>query len=444
MKQIVTPISRRTVLRGMGAMIALPWLELMGGKTLAATVGKREPARLACFYIPGAVNHYNWFPADEGPKYTLAPSHRPLARHRDEFSVLTNLSHIQGRISGHEHPYNWLTGTNIKQTPGTITNSISMDQVAAKHVGPTYVPSLTLSFEDGVGTRTLSRNAAGADIPAVANYRTVFERLFPPGDREQLRQAQARLALDRSVLDTAMGDVKDLKRKLGHADKQRVDHYLDSVREVEKRLTDKQDILERGRPEFDEGAVRTQPQGKSRMREHIEMMMDLIALSFQTDMTRVVTHSLGGEGGPNYDDYKDWARDAGGQVRGAHDFHHKGSGNRGADNPDVKVLGYRDEMFSACLARLMDKLKSIPAADGTLLDHTVLMMGGSQVTSHSGASFPMLLAGGRKLGFRHGQHVKWKPGAKPASDLYLTILQQLRCPVTSFKESTGPISEILA
>jgi hypothetical protein len=448
-RQIVRPLSRRTVLRGLGASLALPWLDVMhstasAAQAVAAVAGRAEPARLACFYIPGAINHYNWFPADEGKSYTIAPTHKPLEHLRDQFSVLSNLLHIQGRISGHEHPYNWLTGTNIKATPGTITNSVSMDQVAATHVGQTYVPSLALSFEDGVGTRTLSRNAMGADIPAIANYRTVFEKLFPPRDREQIKQAQARLALDRSVLDTAMGEVGDLRRKLGTQDQHRLDQYLESVREVEKRLKDKDDILERGRPEFDEHGVKLQPQGKSRMQEHVEMMMDLIVLAFQTDMTRVVTQSLGGEGGPNYDDYKDWAKTAGAPLRGAHDFHHKGSGNRGADNPDTKVLAQRDLMFVSCLGRLMDRLRAIPAKNGTLLDNTVLMMGGSQISSHSGGSFPMLLAGGHGLGFRHGQHVKWKNGTKPASDLYLTILQQMGCPVKSFKESTGPIAEILA
>ncbi|MDX1948774.1 MAG: DUF1552 domain-containing protein [Pirellulaceae bacterium] len=437
------PLSRRTVLHGLGAMISLPWLEIMGRQTLAATTGRADPPRLACFYIPGAINHYHWYPADTGFKYTIAPSHEPLARHRDQFSVVSNLLHIQGRISGHEHPYNWLTGTNIKITPGTITNTISMDQVAAQHVGPTYVPSLALSFEDGVGTRTLSRNALGADIPAVGNYRTVFERLFPPADKSQLQQARARLALDRSVLDTALGEVSDLRRALGADDQRRLDQYLHSIREVETRLTDKEEILDRGRPEFDEGSVRTQPQGKNRMREHIELMMDLIALAFQTDMTRVVTHSLGGEGGPNYEDYKDWAKEFGAPLRGAHDVHHKGSGNRGADNPDTKVLGARDRMFCECLARLMDRLQAISASEGTLLDHTILLLGGSQISSHSGGSFPMLLAGGRQLGFRHGQHLKWPGGTKPASDLYLTILQQMGCPVASFKESTGPITELL-
>ena len=359
-------ITRRTVLCGLGATIALPFLEIMEGQTLAATQKKNDPPRLACFYIPGGINQYGWFPEDVGANYTIAPSHKPLEHLREEFSVLTSLSHIQGRISGHEHPYNWLTGQNVKITPGTITNTISMDQVAAKYLGQTYVPSLALSWQDGVGTRTLSRNGAGADIPATADYRNVFERLFPPADKEQLKKAKERLTLDKSILDTALGDVKDFRRQLGHNDQQRIDQYLDSIREVEKRLDDKKEILNNGRPKFDEEQVRTQPQGKNSMNEHIELMMDLIVLAFQTDMTRIVTHCLGGEGGPNYTDYKQWAQKAGAQLRGAHDVHHKGSGGRGANNPDVKVLGYRDQMFCTQLARLMKKLKAIRANEGDI------------------------------------------------------------------------------
>ncbi len=436
-------ISRRTILRGFGATLALPYLEIMGGRTLAAATGGKEPARLACFYIPGCINHYNWYPEETGSDYTLAPSHQPLKHHRERFSVVTGLSHIEGRISGHPHAYNWLTGHNININPGAHSNTISMDQVAARHLGPTYVPSLQLSHSDGTGTTTLSRNAQGVDLPATKNYRTVFERLFPPADKKQLKDAQARIELNRSVLDTATGDVKSFRNKLGRIDQQRLDQYLTSVREVEQRLAQREQIVQRGRPKFDEKGVRLVPAGPNLMRDHIELMIDLIALAFQTDMTRVVTQSLGGEGGPNYDDYKDWAKKAGAQLRGAHDFHHKGSGNRGADNPDTKVIGYRDEMFCASIARLMDKLHNTQAQNGTLLDNTVLLLGGSQISSHSGGNFPMLLAGGNKLGFKHGQHVKWKSNQKSASDLYLTILQRLGCPVKQFKESQGVLDELL-
>lgn len=437
-------LTRRTILRGLGAGIALPWLEIMSQKTFAAAQGKSDPGRLACFYIPGCINHYNWFPQDTGFNYTISPTHQPLARHRERFSVLTSLSHIEGRITGHPHPHNFLTGHNINLTPGVMTNTVSMDQVAAKYIGPTYLPSLVLSWTSGVGAATLSRNGLGVDIPATSDYRTVFENLFPPADASHLQQAKVRIALNRSILDTAVSDVKALQRQLGRGDQQRIDQYLTSIREVEQRLDDRDAILKKGRPAFDETSVRTEPKSKSSMREHLELMLDLIVLAFQTDMTRVVTQSLGGEAGPSYDEYKDWAKETGAPTRGVHDYHHKGSGNRGEDNPDTKLIGLRDRMYCECLARLMDKLNSIQASEGTLLDHTVLLLGGSQISSHSGSSFPLLLAGGNKLGFRHGQHLKWKGNERSASDLYLTILQQLRCPVTSFKESKGPITELLA
>ncbi|MEZ6140572.1 MAG: DUF1552 domain-containing protein [Zavarzinella sp.] len=436
------PMHRRTLLRGFGATLALPYLEIMQGTTLAKEHGTAEPRRLACFYIPGAIGRHGWFPKDTGPKYTLAPTHQPLAHHRERFSVLSNLSHIAGRISGHVHPYNWLTGHNINLTPGTITNTVSMDQVAAKHLGSTWLSSLVLSFADGVGTTTLSRNSLGVDIPATANYRTVFEKLFPPADKEQLKQAEQRLETDRSILDTAGQQLSGMNHQLSGADRQRLTQYFDSIRDVEKRLNDNRSILQRGRPKFDESAVRLEPQVKNKMQEHIELMMDLIALAFQTDMTRVVTQSLGGEGGPNYDEYKDWALKAGAPVRGAHDVHHKG-GQASKDSPDDQVISNRDRMLCSCLAKLMDRLHNIPAQEGTLLDHTVILFGGAQISSHSGKSFPTLLAGGNRLGFKHGQHIRYQGDKVPMSNLYLTILQQLGCPVDRFKESTGTLGDIL-
>ena len=437
-------MSRRAVLGGLGATLALPFLDGLGGKTLAAGLKRRDPSRFACFYIPGAISQYKWFPQDTGSDYTLAASHKPLAHHRDHFSVLTGLSHIKGRISGHVHPYSWLTGHNINLIPGTKTNTISVDQVAAKHLGSTYLNSLVLSWTSGVGVTTLSRNSLGVDIPATADYRKVFERLFPPADRAEIKKKQERLALNRSILDTAMGNVKDVKRKLGRIDQERVEQYLHSVRDVEKRLLEKEAILEDGRPKFDESKVRLERGAQNSFQEHVELMTDLIVLAFQTDMTRVATQCLGGEAGPNYDDYKVWAQKAGAQQRGTHDVHHKGGGNRGADNPDVIALSYRDEMLCACMARFMDKLKEIRASDGTLLDHTAILFGGAQTASHVGSSFPTILAGGKALGFKHGQHVKWPKDKRPMSDLYLTILQQLGCPVNSFKESVGPIGDLLS
>ena len=135
-------LSRRAVIHGLGATLALPALESFGGKTLAAQQRRPDPSRFACFYIPGAISKYSWFPKEIGFDYAIAPSHKPLEHHRERFSVLTGLSHIQGRISGHTHPYSWLTGHNISLIPGSISNTISVDQVAATHIGPTYLLSL--------------------------------------------------------------------------------------------------------------------------------------------------------------------------------------------------------------------------------------------------------------------------------------------------------------
>ncbi len=435
--------SRRTLLRGLGATLALPSLEAFSSKTLAGESKDKEPSRFACFYIPGAISQYSWFPNDTGPDYTLSASHEPLKHHRDNFSVLTGLSHIEGRISGHTHPYSWLTGHNINLVPGTRTNTISVDQVAAKHLGPTYLNSLVLSWANGVGTTTLSRNSLGVDIPATADYRRVFENLFPPADRSEIKKAQERLALNRSILDTALGDVNAIKRKLGRIDQDRLEQYLHSVRDVEKRLIQKEAILKDGRPNFDQAKVRLEREARNSMQEHIELMTDLIALAFQTDMTRVATQCLGGEAGPNYDDYKDWARQAGARLRGTHDVHHKGGGNRGEGNPDVIALGLRDKMLCACIARFMDKLQGIEASEGSLLDHTVILFGGAQTASHVGVSFPTIVAGGKQLGLKHGHHTRWPLDKRPMSDLYLTILQKLGCPVDSFKESSDTISELL-
>ena len=208
----------------------------------------------------------------------------------------------------------------------------------------------------------------------------------------------------RECLDRVVDQVEQDLLDLDAVDQHRLDQYLESIRGVEKRLSERHELLDKGRPQFDEQSVKLQPQGKSGMQEHIEMMMDLVALAFQTDMTRVVTQVLGGEGGPNYDEYKIWATRASGQVRGAHDIHHKGS--NGTDTPDVKMLAFRDEMFCACLARLMDKLKGIPAAEGTLLDHTMVLFGSGMGNGnqHDHDNLPILVAGGGPA-WSSGRHV---------------------------------------
>ena len=311
-----------------------------------------------------------------------------------------------------------------------MTNTVSMDQVAAKHLGPTYV-CLALSWGSGVGDRTLSRNFLGVDVPALADYKTIFNKLFPPADKKQLSEMKARYQLDKSFWIT-LSSVKELKRKAGKADQSRIEQYIESIRDVEKRFTIKEEILDKGRPQFDENGINLTPQGKNKWKI-ISILMDMIAIAFQTDMTRVVTHVLGGEGGPNYEEFTTWALEHGKKPLGAHDSYHKIG----------PVIQSRDTLLCAQLARLMKKLQDTQVSNGTLLDNTSILFGGAQVRSHSGDNFPTILAGGKALGFKHGQHLSYRKRTVPMSDLYLTILQQLRCPVKSFKESRGNISQLI-
>ncbi|MCG8585677.1 MAG: DUF1552 domain-containing protein [Pirellulales bacterium] len=445
-------LSRRTVIRGMGCTIALPFLEAMGTHTLAASTGKKEPPRFASFYIPGAINYYDWFPKKTGFNYDIAPSHEPLARHRADFTVLTHLSHHVGKTGGHTFPRNWLTGHNLGAKPGSISNSVSVDQVAAQHIGDTYLPSIALSWGDGVANATLSRDLNGRDIPAHGNHKRVFNLLFPPIDPKQRREAQLRLERDKSILDTAMQDVNRMRKRVGQIDRQRLDQYFDTIRDVEKLIALRSRMLNQGTPQFNGEGIQLHPKNAGSMEEHIELMMDLIALAFQADMTRIVTQALSDEIGPFYDEYGVWAKQSGwaklprgwGEApTGTHGIYHQ-MYVQPADHPVSLMMGLRDRLYCSLLSRLIDKLKAIESVDGCLLDHTILMLGGCQVHTHSGKSFPMILAGGKNLGFKHGQHLKWNEGERVASDLYLTILQQMGCPVKSFKESRGPISEILA
>lgn len=424
-------LNRRTVLGGLGATLSLPFFESLGGKTLAAEKKGKDPSRFACFYIPGAISQYTWFPKDTGAKYSLAPTHKPLEHHRDNFSVLTGLSHIEGRISGHTHPYSWLTGHNINLVPGTLTNTISVDQVAAKHLGPTYLNSLVLSWANGVGTTTLSRNSLGVDIPATADYRRVFENLFPPADRGEIKKAQERLALNRSILDTATGDIKDVKRKLGRIDQERLDQYLHSVRDVEKRLIQKEAILEDGRPKFDQSKVRLEREAKNSMREHIELMTDLITLAFQTDMTRVATFMLGREvSGRAYPEI------------GVPDAHHPVSHHQ-YDPEKLEKLSKINTFHLTQFAYFVDTLAQTADGDRTLLDNAMLLYGSgiSDSNVHMHDDLPIVLVGGGGGTLQGGRHLRY-PKNTPLTNLYLSLLDRMHVPVESVGDSTGRVEHL--
>ena len=468
-------LQRRTFLRGLGTTVALPFLEafIPAGRRARHVLRAQsldDPTRLVCIEnVHGAAgstqygaSRHLWSPAAEGQNFDLGPTAlNPLEPFRDTLTIISDTDVAPAEAItppeiGGDHfrsSATFLTQAHPRQTESSdVRAGISLDQLYAQRFGQnTPIPSMQLCIEnvDHAGgcaygyscvyTDTISWTSPTEPLPMIRDPRLAFDQLFGAGGTAEERDARRRER--RSVLDFITAEVAQLKRELDAADQRRMDDYLEDVREIERRIQRVETRNLTGEARELPGAPAGVPDSFD---EHVRLMFDLQALAFQTDMTRVVTQSLGGEAGPNYSEYKSWAKETGAPTRGTHDYHHKGSGNRGADNPDTKLIGKRDRLYCACLARLMDKLTSIEASEGNLLDHTVLLLGGSQISSHSGSSFPLLLAGGNKLGFKHGQHLKWNGNERSASDLYLTILQQLRCPVESFKESKGAISEILA
>lgn len=466
-------IDRRTILKGAGAAMALPLLECMVSESRASGGRRADPPRLACIYVPGGIARPWWYPEDEGRNFTLSPSLEPLANHRDQFTLIRGLQHIAGEVGGHLHAQNWLTGHNVV----TGSNTVSMDQVFAQHFGTTYCESLVLSFQQGVGDATASRNALGADIHALGNPAQALRQLLPPVDRSELSALRHRLQSRRTVVDGVHEQLRDFNRTLGHADRQRMDQFAESLHGLETRIGVREQSLATARPAVDEnrfpnwqggdvsGGVGRGEYGEQRsLVEHMDIMTDLMVLGFQSDTTRVSTYITGSEhgGGPLNEVYE-FARSIGlAGITDGHKLWHSGSMTKSRtatpSNDDCGVvLARRDRMLVEGLVRFMDKLRAIPSVEGTLLDHTQILLGGMQGNTHRASDGPTLVAGGKRLGWRHGQYkVYWSPAdlhgghqlvgnasPKPLSNLYLTILQQAGCPVESFKESTGPLSDLL-
>ncbi|MBL8795324.1 MAG: DUF1552 domain-containing protein [Planctomycetia bacterium] len=448
----IRPLSRRSVLQGLGATIALPWLDIMAEGLNAAQRAAADPPRLSFFYIPGSVLRPAWFPKETGFDYTLPQTMQHIARFRDQVTIISGTMHIQGQVGGHAHKLNWLTAHHIREKPGTFTNSISVDQVAAQHLGNTYLPSLVLSFATDGGDFgcTLSRNALGADIPPLANPRAVFDALFPAKDPAAIGEQKKRLAQRRSILDAASGDISSLQRDLGTGDRQRLDEYLSSVRDLERRLATREGLLAAARAEVSLGGINLdQPSYATgptvSMREWMEAMTDLVVLGLQTDMTRIVTYALADEGTPGTygREWVEWKAQYKHKYSNPHNMHHIGGDLEELESAEARTMAARDALFIQCFGRMLDQLAKIPARDGTLLDHCQLLIGGAQDRTHRAVNFPLLVAGGKKLGWKHGQHVRYPQGKVPTSDLFLTMLAAAGCPVKSFKESRGILSELL-
>ena len=457
-------LNRRHFLRGLGATMALPLLDAMVplGTTAAAAVEADKPRRSVFVYIPNGVNGMSWQVTKPGRGYELSASLKPLENHRDDFTVFSGLHHPNGLGQAHVCADTWLTGAKIDaQSARKYENTVSCDQLMAEVTGQqTRLPSLELSISSGTGrplnSATLAFSRDGVPLPAEDNPRHVFDRLFGQ-EAGGINAQRARLARHRSVLDAVGDEAKSLRLALGKDDRNKLDEYLHAVRDVEQR-TDRLDAwLNVPKPKVDKAlaAPFQHDVSKSKAGEYWRTMFDLIVLALRTDMTRVVTYMNGSEG-------NGLAIPEIGITQARHNLsHHNG------DPVVLDRLAKSDAFIMQQFAHFLDELRSVKDGDEALLDRTMVLFGSgmSYGHSHANSNLPILLAGGRGLGLKHGQHIdynfpngnaytlgydEWRslcgkpkdPNAR-LSNLMLTMLQKMEVNAEKFVDSLGPVSEIV-
>ncbi len=440
-------IRRRTFLQGTGATLALPFLDGMAQGATLRGAETELPRRMCCIFFPFGVampeeesedRQWGWFPTGSGRDYQLTNPLKPLESLRESVSIFHGLSHPNGRsLGGHDTGDTFLTGSDLAGSK--FTNTISIDQFAAHSLGQqTRFSSLTLSSDGGVGeptrSTTLSFSGDGRPVPALASPRQIFNRMFGKNEEASAKANRQRLENSASMLDMVLEHSKSLKRRLGQQDQQKLDDYLESVREVEKRVDRSQDWLDIPKPDIDPSAVDLAVDQQA-PKEYLRAMYDLMYLAFQTDTTRLATYMVGQVAGATT--IANAFPASIGLQGNWHGLAH-GANKKGGK----EKLGRFDQFMAEQLAYFLQRMADTREGDGSLLDRTMVLYGSSNSKTHRNLDYPLLLAGGGGLGLKHGQYHHFEEKT-PLSNLFVTMLDRLNIPVSSFSDSTGEMSEII-
>jgi hypothetical protein len=437
-----TSIPRRTVLRGLGASLALPLLDSMVPALTARAQTAAAPVhRFGVVYVPNGMVMENYLPATEGASFELTPTLQALAPFRSQTTVLSGLDCIPspGRPGGAHAKAStrYLTDISPPTSETWLDAGISVDQILANELGAqTQLASLELAIESSdtagacdVGfacayTNTISWRSANTPLPMQHNPRAVFERLFGDAGSTDARARLARIRQQRSVLDSVRQEIAGLSRELGPGDRGKLAEYLDSVRDVERRIERAESQSGRELPVLDRPAG-----APADYDAHVKLMFDLEVLAYQLDLTRVITIMLGREfSGMTYP-----------QV-GVPDAHHPVTHHAMEPAKIVKVAkinAYHVQLF----AYLLERLRATPDGDGTLLDHLTLMYGTglSDCNAHSVTNVPVVLAGGGAGWLKGGRHIRY--GSLPLANLHLTLLDRFGVHLDRLGDSTGRIDD---
>lgn len=433
------PLSRRRFLRGTGTMLALPWLEAMSPVFARTTKAQAGPTpRMGMFYFGTGMNMRQFYPEGFGKDARMSRILKPLEKHRDRFTVLSNTWIEHG--GGHDGAYPFATAIAKGEK-----QQVSPDQLAAEiHGKETRFPSLQFSVKRGTGfgsqaLATISWNRQGVPLAAENDPKTIFNRLFRPTNAEQKSRQSDEFRQRGSVLDAVLGDAKTMKKGLSQADRDQLEQYFNSIREVEKGLEREINWSDKAKPKPDlagygdyEEAMSPEGNGKFIYEDYAKLMYDLIALAFQTDSTRAITYVVRTElAGGVYPEF--------GVSKGYHSLSHHGN-----DPKNLEDLAVVDTIYMKHWAYFLDRLQSIQDGAGTLLDHTMLGFSSGMGIGHSKTNLPTVLSGGGGLGINHQTHLQLRENT-PLSSMWQTMLEKMGVEVGErFQDSRGPISEILS
>jgi len=431
-----------------GVTMSLPFLESMvPAQTPLAKTAANPQIRLGLCFMPHGAVLANWTPAEEGP-LKLSPILAPLEAYKDQVVVVSNLSHAMAGPqgpgdNGGDHtrcPAVFLNGVHPKRTDGAdIFAGVTIDQIAAGKIGQeTLLPSLELAIEDYSGLvgscdvgfscaymNTISWRTPTTPMPMEINPRVVFDRMF--GDGATPEQRLKRIESQRSILDAVNDQIRRLQGGLGSTDRNRVVEYMDTVREIERRIQ----ISEKQNSNTNLDVPKTPAGIPDDYIEHTKLMFDLMALSFQADITRISTFMMAREVS-----YRTFPK------LGISESFHPASHHQNLParlEALTRINAHHVQLFS----HVLERLKATPDGDGNLLDHSLLLYGSAMSNSnvHNHGPLPVLVAGGAAGRMKGGRHIKY-PENTPMSNLLMTILDKAGIPQESVGDSTGFLSEV--